>query len=182
MSDIRVFGEALSSKALQQSQARQRSEMIPLTQVVPASSGALGVAHVGTMGSFLLLYITGRFTTLKTVAVTHIIDDGVCDVRGQLKCSTGTVLLFSDFIPLDLWLSPGRRLSATAENLLGSATINAVTYAQAMPASPLFFPTEFQFLFPVNADIQVDFRNDGDAAETVEIAFHGIRIFRQPGE
>jgi len=186
MSDIRVFGEAMSSRRLLDTQSKQRSEMIPLIQSVPANGGALGKVSVGTMGSFLLLYITGHFETLGSVVggggPAAVIDDGVCDMRGQLKCSSGTVLLFSDFIPLDLWISPGRRLSATATNLTGPAVVNGTTYAQAMPVSPLFYPTEFQFLFPVNSDIQVDFRNDGNYAQLVDIAFHGIRLFRQAGE
>jgi hypothetical protein len=185
MSDIRVFGEAMSSKRLLDSQAKQRSEMIPLTQIVPPG-GALGKVSVGTMGAFLLLYITGHFETLGSVVggggPAATIDDGVCDLRGQLRCSSGTVLLFSDFIPLDLWVSPGRRLSATATNLYGAVTVNGTVYNQAMPVSPLFYPTEFQFLFPTNSDIQVDLRNDGNVAEQVDLSFHGIRIFRQPGD
>lgn len=168
---IRVFNKLQASK-LFQSQRSQYSETLILSGVVPANAGILTRTAVSNLGHFLCLRVTGSFSTLRTDAVVGLVDDGIDHLRGQLIDGAGQRKLFNDFVPLSLWLSPGRRRDLTA--------LNAYQAAGAVPAAPaggsLFYPVELEYLFTANSEILLDMRNDSNAANRFDVAFHGIRI------
>lgn len=170
---IRVFN-GLSAQKLFQSQRSQYSETLVLSGVVPANAGILTRTAVSNLGHFLCLKITGSFSTLRIdpLAPPAIIDDGIDHLRGQLIDGAGQRKLYNDFIPLSLLLSPGRRRDGTAAN----AWAPTATAAVAVPSGSLFYPAEFEYLFSANSEILLDVRNDSDAVNRFDIAFHGIRI------
>lgn len=171
---IRTFSRALSSDSLFKMQGRQYSEKLLLSLTVPAGTTANGATNVSNLGHFLCLSMTGRFETLRYAGTPPaIVDDGVCHLRGMLYDTAGNRRLFSDFIPLDLLFSPGRRLSNTAVNVLLAV---AGVADRAYEGYPLFYPSEFEYLFPANSTIGFDVKNDSDVDQSCDIVFHGIRI------
>lgn len=173
---IRNFAKNVNSGEKFAAQNRQYSEKIILSDTVSANSTKLGRASISNLGHFLCLYITGSFTclTTKTVGETsYQLDDGLTHLRGQLIDGAGQRKLFSERIPLDLILSPGRRRSATAENNL----LDVEDYANAAyNANTLFYPVEFEYLFSANSEILLDVSNDSNYANSYDIVFHGVRV------
>jgi len=168
---IRVFSKGLNASAMLALQSSQYSERLLMADTVTAGQSKLGKTTVSNLGHFLCLMITGSFETLL-LGGSGTIDDGINHLRGQLIDSTGNRKLFSDYVPLSLWLSPGRRRSPTAANAFQPD--GAIITSPA--ANPLFYPLEFEYLFAANSDIQLDVKNDSTAACKYEIVFHGIRI------
>jgi hypothetical protein len=159
-------------------QNQQYAEKLLMTDTVPVMTGdRLGRVSISTLGNFLCTSITGDYQTLAT-ANSVAVDDGVCHLRGQLIDGNGNRKLFNDYIPFDLWLSPGRVKSAAANNTLLDYSFGGTTYAlRADAGHQLFFPMPFKYLFAVNSEILLYVKNDGTQAMTYNIAFHGIRIF-----
>ena len=162
-------------------QTTQYSEKIPLTGSIPAGSGVyLLKTNVSNLGHFKCQRITGRYETLGIYNVTtgaidnagSIIDDGICHIRASLQDGAGQRIMFSDFVPLDLFLSPGRMRTSTAANNLVTKT----NISKADPAPQLFYPDEFNYTFQANSDILLYCKNDSNQAINIDIAFHGIRI------
>lgn len=151
----------------------QYPEKLLLSDTVVAGEQQRGIVNISHIGDFICLFITGSFTTLCTSGET-IVDNGVCSLRGQLIDGTGNRKLFNDFIPLDLFLSPGRVKSTTAANVLGDSGTNL----RADASQQLFYPSEFQHLFDQNSTIIFDCKNDSDADNTYNICFHGYRLVR----
>lgn len=169
---IRVFASALNADTLLRIQSAQYSDKIYLTDTVPAGQSKLGKAAVSNLGHFLCQYLTGHFSTLKLDGVAGIIDDGVSHLRGQLTDGNGQKKLFSDYIPLDLLLSPGR----TRDGAAGNAYQPDGTVITASAGNPLFYPLELEYLFAANGEILFDVKNDSDTDISYGIVFHGIRI------
>jgi len=162
-------------------QRKQYSEKIPLSGSVPAGSGVyLLKTNVSNLGHFKCLRITGRYETLYSTAGTltgqtaqEIVDDGICHVRASLQDGAGQRIMFSDYVPLDLFLSPGRMRSTTAVNNL----IDVAGYANRADAAPqLFYPDEFSYTFQANSDILLYCKNDSNYAISIDLCFHGIRL------
>jgi hypothetical protein len=174
--NIRAFAQQLNANSLLHTQSYQNSEKIPLMDSVPAGQRKLCRAGVSNYGDFLCLFITGTFETLKSVTyeeVDYVVDDGIDYLRGQLRDSTGQRALFTDFIPLTLWVSPGRRRSSlAANNLLDVANVGN----QASPGNTLFYPQEFEYIWAANAEILLDVYNDSNTEIHFELCFHGIRL------
>jgi len=170
---IRVFNK-LSAEKLFAAQRSQYSETLNMAGVVPANAGFLARTDVSNLGHFLCLKITGSFSTLRIdpLAPPAIIDDGIDHLRGQLIDGAGQRKLFNDFIPLSLFLSPGRRRDVTATN----AVLPTATAALAGLGNSLFYPVEFEYLFAANSQILLELRNDSDTLNRFDIAFHGVRI------
>jgi hypothetical protein len=166
---VRVFG-ALSADKLFDSQRSRYSETLILSGVIPANAGLLCRTAVSNLGHFLCLKITGSFSTLTNAG--GIVDDGIDHLRGQLIDGAGQRKLFNDYIPLSLFLSPGRRRDATALN----AFIPFGAIPAAQPSGSLFYPTELEYLFSANSEILLDVRNDSVEPNRLDVAFHGIRI------
>lgn len=175
---IRVFAKKLDTAAMEKLQEFQYSEKLLLADTVPAGSGRLGRTAVSNLGDFLCLFVTGHFETLRGDGAgppANTIDDAVNHLRGQLIDGAGQKKLFNDFIPFDLWLSPGRERSNDATNVV-TPQIAPAPLADTAPAPfPLFYPLEFEYLFTANSDILLDVRNDSDVEIDYEICFHGIR-------
>ena len=70
-------------------------------------------------------------------------------------------------------MSPGHIRSASADNYLKASSGVADTSAQS---NNLFYPLEFEYLFPANSDIQFDVKNGAAYANSYNICLHGIRI------
>jgi hypothetical protein len=81
-------------------------------------------------------------------------------LRGKLIDGGAQRALFSDYIPLHLILTPGRRKSLAA----GAA------------GNALFYPLPLEYMFTANSEIVFDVKNDSDVANNFSIAFHGVRI------
>jgi hypothetical protein len=174
--NIRAFAQQLNSNALLQTQSVQHSEKVIMQDSVPASTRKLCRASVSNYGDFLCLFMLGTFETLYKVTVAqvdYIVDDGVDRLRGQMADSIGQRKLFSDFIPFSLFLSSGRRRSATAVNNLADVALVADKCGQG---NPLFYPQEFEYLFASNSEILLDVYNDSNVELHFEIVFCGIRI------
>ncbi len=154
-------------------QRNQYRDFLIMEVSVPAGQTVMGRVGVGTLGDFLCQEITGDFECLNP-GVAGDIDDGICHLRARLIDSGGSRLLMNDYIPLSLFLTPGRRRSVNA--------LNAVVAGGGADTSPapqqLFCPIAFEYLFATNTDILCDVRSDSTAAhaQIAHIVFHGIRI------
>lgn len=164
---------AISAEKLGNLKRRQYAEKLVLEDTVPAGETQEQIINISHIGDFLCLYITGKFTTLALSGET-VIDNGVCALRGLLYDGTGTRKLFNDFIPLDLFFSPGRVKDTAAANVV----LDDVAALRADPSMQLFYPNEFQNLFDVNSTIRFDVKNDSDYENYYAMCFHGIRLLR----
>ncbi len=177
---IQVLSAKLSSASRFALQSEQYSEKIPLSDTIPAGTTKLCKTNVSTLGHFLCTRITGHYETLGKYNTTtgavddtgSIIDDGICHLRAVLQDGAGQRIMFSDYAPLDLFLSPGRtRSNSATNNLITQSNIGAATGAPA-----LFFPDEFEYLFSANSDILFSVKNDSNADCKIDLVFHGVRI------
>jgi hypothetical protein len=175
MGIIRALSKKLDIKATFALQNSQYSEKLLLSDTVPANSEKLGKIGVSTLGNFLCQFITGHYQSLLLVDTSHVVDDGISHLRGQLIDGTGNRRLFNDYIPLDLFLSPGRTKTAAAENTLTNYAGSSATLIAASSNS-LFYPIEFEYLFAVNTDILFSVKNDSNEAMSYDIVFHGVRV------
>jgi hypothetical protein len=176
----RIFTKILNPIEMLAIQKHQSAENLIISDTVPANSSKTGKVSIGNQGAFFCDKITGTFSTLKLGADnTTIIDNGVGYLSGQLTDQTGQKRLFNDYIPLGLILSPGRSKSNLAANNAGNITVSAATVFISGDNQPLFYPLEFNYLFPDNTEIQFDVKNNSDTPNTYTIVFHGIRILSQ---
>lgn len=163
---FKVFTKALNPEEMFRIQKQQYRECLLLQGVCVAGRETPLICHVSSLGHFYSLFITGSFTTLQ-------LDDGATDyavnyLRGQLVDGSNNTKLFNDYVPLNLWLTPGRVLSPLAVNI-----------ATAKSPDSLFFPIELEYLWTVNGDIICNIKNDSDVDLTAKILFHGIRVVTQ---
>lgn len=133
----------VDSNTLLTIQRKQHSEILILSDIVPANSVKLGKRSITNSGNFFLKSITGKFQTTN---------GGECHLLGQLADSTGNRTLFSDFCPLDLFLSPGTE---------GNRYLN---------------PFDFEYTFNANSDILFEVKNTSEVNLKYTIAFKGIRL------
>ena len=180
----RVFNKAFDVSQMLGLQVVQYSERLLLSAVVPANSSVMAKTTVSNLGHFYCLFLTGKFTTLKKIADpvlgNKLIDSGISYLRGLLTDGAGQKRLFNDYIPLDLLLSPGR-CKADCDNAyqdLLDVTVSPVREVAlaAAKGESLFYPQEFEYLFPANTDILFDVKNASNADNTFEIMLHGVRI------
>lgn len=164
---IKPFAQLIEPEKAFEMQKFQYMERLLMQVTVPAGSTALGQVSVSNLGHFMCSFVTGTFTTVASPGA-GIVDTGVSYLSGQLIDGAGQRKLFNDRIPLDLWLSPGRRKSTTSTTVLTDPISNS-----------LFYPIELNYLFTANSMIQLDVSNSSDEANTLEICFHGIRIISQ---
>jgi hypothetical protein len=186
--NIRAFAQQLNANALLKTQSVQQSEKIILADSVDAGQRKLCRASVSNYGDFLCLFITGSFVTMNKYTLSsqdYLIDTGVDFLRGQLSDSIGQRKLFNDFIPFSLWVTPGRRKSATAlNNVTPVPSLANPQIAVCEPSNQLFYPQEFEYIFAANREILLDVYNDSNNVSapfsgttlSFEIVFHGIRI------
>jgi len=144
-------------------QDKKYRETLYATDTVPAGESKLQKINTSNVGDFLVLFITGSFTTLRVIN-DAIVDVGVCFLSAQLKDGNSQTLLFNDFIDMQLWVSPGRVKSVLSTTLLTDP-----------PAGYFLYPLEFEYLFSKNSDILIDVKNTGNTPNTWKLAFHGLR-------
>jgi hypothetical protein len=143
----------------------QRLQVLLTTDTVDAGASKQSKTEVSTQGPFLCLFATGKFSTLKNNTGSAQ-DDGVSHLR--CKLFSDDIPIFNDYVPLDLWLTPGR--VRDPQDLNGAASNN------------LFVPVPFVYVFPANSNILLDMRNDADFANSFSIAWYGFRqIPPRPG-
>jgi|WetSurMetagenome_2_1015567.scaffolds.fasta_scaffold20458_9 hypothetical protein len=162
---VRPFSQVFDPKKVFEIQNAQYRDTILLADVVPAASSKVGRVSISNLGHFFSMYITGSFETLKLNAVPAIVDDGVSYLSGQLIDGAGQRKLFSDRIPFDLFLSPGRRKS-----------VLSTTLATDPVGGVLYQPMELEYLWAANSDILLDVQNTSSTPLHYEILFHGVRL------
>lgn len=165
---VNIFAKLIDPFSILKMQNRQYQEKLILEDTVPASSMKLGKISVSSLGHFYCQYFTGHFETLILDGVDTE-DDGVSHLRGKLSDGSNQRQLFNDYVPLDLFLTPGRTKSTDSINVLTDAESNN-----------LFYPQIFQYMFTINSDILFEVKNDSDVPLDYAIVFHGIRVPEAP--
>lgn len=161
---IKPFSQIVDPEKAFSIQNTQYMERLLMRGTVPANQTALGQVSVSNLGHFFCMFVTGTFTTLRIVGGV-INDTGISYLSGQLIDGAGQRKLFNERIPLDLWLSPGRRKDQASVNFLTDPNSNS-----------LFYPIELEYLFTANSNIQLEVVNTSDTPNSFEICFHGIRL------
>lgn len=144
-------------------QDKKYRETLYATDTVPASESKLQKINTSNVGDFLVLFITGTFTTLKVVGGV-IVDTGICTLNAQLKDGNSQTLLYNDYINMQLWVSPGRMKS-----------VLSTTLATDPQGGYFISPFEFEYLFSRNSDILIDVKNTENTPNSYKLAFHGLR-------
>lgn len=158
---VKPFSQRIDPGKVFDVQNCQYSERLLMEDTVPANGTKIGKVAVSNLGHFFCMYITGHYTTLDLVEEV-VVDNGIQYLAGQLIDGAGNRKLYNDYIPFDLWLSPGRRKDALVP--------------AADPGNNLFYPIEFEYLFTANSDILLDVVNTSNKDNSYAICFHGIRI------
>ena len=161
---VKPFSQAIDPEKVFGIQNHQYSERLLMSGSVPANQTSLGKVAVSNLGHFFCMFVTGTFTSLASPAGA-IVDTGVSYLSGQLIDGAGQRKLFNDRIPLDLWLSPGRRRD-----------VNSTTVLADPLGNNLFYPIELEYMFTANSDILLELVNTSDEINYYEICFHGVRV------
>lgn len=161
---LNIFAKKIDPDKILGLQNFQYQEKLVLSDEVPANSQKMNSVNVSSLGDFYCLYMTGHFSTLKLTAESPT-DNGVVYLRGKLIDGSNQRALYNDYIPFDLWLSPGRKMD-----------IHSTSLATDHIGETLFYPQPFQYMFTVNSEIMLDVKNDSDAINYYDIVFHGVRF------
>lgn len=163
---LNILNKLLNSQEALKVQNCQYQEFLLLEDTVPAGSQKLGSVNVSSLGHFCCQYIVGHYTTLDLYGEPLVVVDlGISYLRGKLIDGSASRPLFNDYIPLDLILTPGRTKSRASQSIM-----------QDPPSSNLFYPIRFEYIFPVNSQIQFDVKNDSLADNSYSICFYGYRF------
>lgn len=170
---MNVLKQTLDSGAMKDIQIRQYANALYVEGSVPkaADGGSLtATISISNLGDFLCQRFTGNYTSLIAAAGGATAeDDGVNHLSCQIRDGGNSLELFDDFIPLDLFLTPGRRRFAGVTTGAGAIAVE--------PAHELHFPgIAFEYLFSANSEIVFAFRNDSDWINKFQIALWGIRM------
>jgi hypothetical protein len=161
-----IFKKVINSAEIFNIQSKQREDRLLIEGTIPANGCSLFKVSVSNDGHFLSQFLTGKYTTLATVNNVTV-DTGVSYLRGLIRDQGTNKPLFNDFIPLDLFCSPGRMKSDLS-----------TTLSTDPAASPLFYHYKLEHLFTINSDISIEVKNDSNQANKFSICFHGIRIYK----
>jgi len=183
---MNVLLTKLSNLKLREAKTGQHREGILLQGEIAAGQSATTKVEVGTAGTIVTMRMSGNFSTLDYDG-TNVYDDGICHLRGQLIDTDKNLALFNDFIPLSLFLSPGRTRSkgglvagvftpCTNYANTGAAPTN---YPAAAPSASLYDAQEFTHPFTVNSYIRLDVKNDAACSNQFNIYFDVIRVTRK---
>lgn len=168
---MNVLKQPLNSGAMKDLQIRQYQNALFIEGIVPevAAGGSLtSTIAVSNLGDFLIQRITGNYTTL-ILENQSAVDDGVNHLTLQLRDGGNGLELFDSFIPLDLFLTPGRRRFMGVTTGAGAIAIE--------DAHELHFPGfPFEYIFSANTEIVFALRNDSTYANKFQIALWGVRI------
>ena len=192
---MNVLTKKFSIAELRAAKEGQHREGLFLTGQIPAGQSSTVKVEVGTAGAVVTMRMAGYFTTLDDIGtpggaphVPHIIDDGICHLRGQLIDTDKNLALFNDFVPLNLFLSPGRMrvknitmagVVLPVENYIKPAIAVGFLADTAAPSSFLYEPQEFTHPFTVNSYVRIDVKNDAAADNIFAMYFDVIRVTRK---
>src|SRR5690606_4455428 len=129
---------------------------IPLQLQIPASGGADISIDIKRDAHFECYFLTGSFTTLTGGA-----DDGVNHVSIRISDGSNDLKLMENFIPANLFLSPGRALSSGIDG---------------NPTNQLIYPFPFYPIFPANGSIIVEGANNGTTQNVLNLLFWGKKL------
>lgn len=127
----------------------------PVTRSVPAGETVQETLTITSDSHFLITQITGDFTTQSGGS-----DDGIPRLSMKWFDTGRSRQLFQDFIPVQLFLSPGR-----SKSLAGGGAGNQ-----------LFYP--FDWFYPVvaNSDLVFEFQSTATTdSNTVNLMLHGFK-------
>lgn len=184
--NITTTKKKLNTAELFAQQNAEYEDKILLSDTVPANSQKMGTVSISTLGDFKCYQVAGHFETHKIITLTDTtpitIDDGMNHLRGQLEDSCGNRKLMNDFIPLNLWLTPGRVIKITHEpvNAFSDALDSglppyAIKAVRASASNNLFYCVPFKYLFSANSNIMFNVINDSNAPISYELLFFGTR-------
>lgn len=145
-------------------QQLQYQNALYLEETVAANTQVDAAVNITALGHFMLLSLTGDYTTLFDDQDAAA-DDGINHLFVQLVDGSNQRTLFDDFVPANLFLSPGR-----TKDVAGAISA-------ANRSDPLFLEYPFIYTFPLNSNIIVRIRNNSDWENRLRIMFKGIRIF-----
>lgn len=131
--------------------------IVPASIVIPAGEGADVLSDVKADAHFQCQMVTGNYTTLAAGPV----DDGTNHCTVRISDASNDLRLMDSPVPLDLFLSPGRVLSA---GIAGD------------PSNALFYPVPFFHTFTASGGILCEFQNQSDYANTVNLLFIGKKL------
>ena len=181
---MNVLLTKLSNEKLRESKTGQHREGILLQGEIMAGTSDTAKVEVGTAGTIVTMRMAAYYTTLDYIG-GHVIDDGICHLRGQLIDTDKNLALFNDFIPFNLFSSPGRIKAAAG--IVAGVSVPCSNYLQADPgiadaAAPggnLYEPQEFTHPFTVNSYLKIDVKNDAGCSNKFAIYFDVIRVTRK---
>ena len=162
---LNVYHEPIDVHRILELQQTQYQNGLYFEEEIPASGQVDGSVNVTSLGHYMLLGITGSFTTLIDDGQGAPVDNGVNPIFFQLVDGSNQRTLFDDFAAAPLILSPGRV----------KGTLAPVTAADRSGQLYLEFP--WCYTFPMNSQILVKVKNESDWPNTLRLFFHGIRIF-----
>jgi hypothetical protein len=181
---MNVLLTKLNTAQLRENKKGQHREGILLQGEVNEGTGDTFKVEVGTAGTIVTMRMAANFTTLDLVG-GHVIDDGICHLRGQLIDTDQNLQLFNDFIPFSLFSSPGR-MKAKSALVAGVPTAcsnylvnDGVIALAAAPGANLYEPNEFTHPFTTNSYIRIDVKNDAACSNRFQIYFDVSRVTRK---
>lgn len=164
---MNVLTNKINANAVKDLQITQHFNAIYIEGSVPAlAAGGMLTAttKITSYGDFLCYRMTGKYSTL----VAGPADDGTCHLKMTIRDGTGGVDIFEDFIPLDLFCSPGRvRTMGVLADAAGGVP---------NPTQQLFYPMPLEYIFRANNDLTLQVKNDATYANNFSIAFWGVRL------
>lgn len=158
---LNPYHEQINIEEIIRLQKHQYQKCLYLEEEVAAASSVDAFVNITSEGHFMLLSMTGDYTTKSAGPL----DDGLVWLFVQLVDGTNQRPLFDDFVPVNLFLSPGR-----VKSLAGAISADN-------RSDPLYLEYPFVYTFPMNSNIMVRIRNTSDYANILRIQFKGIRIF-----
>lgn len=171
---MKPLSRYIDAKNVENLQINQYANVLRINGTVPAidnQNGALtAVLNISSYGGFLMQSFTGKYSTLVSDGgqPAAAVDDGTNHLSVKIVDVTSAIDLFDDFVPLDLFLSPGRvRTPGVYVDAAGGVP---------NPSNQLFWPMPFEYYFSSNAEINLEFRNNSDWSNTFDISFWGIRL------
>jgi hypothetical protein len=165
---LNPYHQAIDVAEVMRLQMIQFQESLYLEQTVDANSEFPASVDITAQGSFMLLTMTGSYTTKVSDGQQEpaATDDGICRILVQLLDGTNQRPLFDNYIPANLFLSPGR-----VQSLAGIGE----------PSDQLYLQFPFVYTFKTKGSILVRIKNEADWENTLRIQFNGIRIYPQSG-
>lgn len=130
---------------------------IPFRMTVPANGNDDDQVDIKPDAHFECFYITGDFQTRNAAGA----DDGVNHISIRITDGSNDLKLMENFIPANLFLSPGRTL---ASGVAGN------------PTNQLFYPFPFHHIFPANGSIIIEATNNGATDNVLNLLFWGKKL------